>query len=98
MDPGRSDPVGPRPRRDAASCVERSGRRALDNQRRQFVSLALSSVCLSCSRVMRDSQAAWHCGEQTDGFFLSSVPREGRSVTLALSSGLYTPSVLIHEE
>lgn len=27
----------------------------------QFVSLVLSSVCLSCRRVMRDSHAAWLC-------------------------------------
>lgn len=40
-------------------CVER--RRERDREMFQFVSLVLSSVCLSWRRVMSDSHAAWHC-------------------------------------
>lgn len=40
-------------------CVER--RRERDREMFQFVSLILSSVCLSWRRVMSDSHAAWHC-------------------------------------
>ncbi len=53
-------PVGPFSWHETACYTERDeGQRHEDVF--QFVSLVLSSVCLSCRRVMSDSHAAWHC-------------------------------------
>lgn len=43
----------------------------------QFVSLVLSSVCLSWRRVMRDSHAAWHCRGWR---WMSKVNRGGKKI------------------
>lgn len=60
----------------------------------QFVSLDLSSVCLSWSSVMSDSQAVWHCRTKEMQPFLSSY--HSRLVCKMNASVRLTTSFVLH--